>query len=210
MKFLSKITLALAAGSMFCPLVAQAAPVTNTGSTAAAVSIKFEGTSNGNFSIQPGSNAYGGGTGVRELSAAVATGETQSDASSSSTKFGTTATAKGFSQPVTFTYSTYSDISNISKNSEFANSSQSQKNSASQSANSQDGFTNTASSRNADNASNNTAQKNSASQSANSQDGSTITSTGKNADINNSNKNGTSYNYTGSSAGLSFIPLNNK
>ena len=178
MKLSSKITLALAAGSILCPLAAQAVPVTNTGTTAAAVSIKFDGTSNGNFSIVPGANATGGGTGVRELSAAVATGETESTASSATTKLGTTSSAKGFSQPVTFSYSTTSDISNISKTSEFASS--------------------------------NTAQKNSASQSANSQDGFTSTASGKNADINNSNKSNTNYQYTGSSAGLSFIPLSNK
>jgi hypothetical protein len=115
MKFSAKLTLALAAGSALFPVAVQALP--STGTTAAAVSIKFDGTSTGNFSIQPGSNAAGSGTGVRELSAAVATGETESTASSASltsgANAGTTATAKGFSQPVTFSYVSTSDMSKV-------------------------------------------------------------------------------------------------
>ena len=96
MNFASKLTLALAAGSIFLPLAAQALPAT-TGTTAAAVSIKFQnsGKTSGGYSINPGGNASGGGTGVQELSAAVATGETKANATSSSTVAGTTATADG-------------------------------------------------------------------------------------------------------------------
>jgi hypothetical protein len=108
MKLTSKIALALVAtttAAIVAPLAATANPV--TGSTAAAVSIKFGKYGNGNFSITPGSNANGGGTNVQELSAAVATGETDAKAKSSSSRMGTSADAIGYSAPVTLSYETY-------------------------------------------------------------------------------------------------------
>jgi hypothetical protein len=123
MNFLSKLTLTMATASVFSPIVANASPVVSTGSTAAAVSIKFHdcrcGTTSGNFSINPGANASGGGTGVKELSAAVATGETKANADSSSSRYGTTASAKGYSAPVHFKYTTYSDVNNSNRRSEY-------------------------------------------------------------------------------------------
>ncbi len=108
MNLTSKIALALVASTtaaIVTPLVASANPV--TGSTAAAVSIKFGKYGSGNFSIQPGSNANGGGSNVQELSAAVATGETTANAKAQSTRKGTSADASGYSAPVYFSYETY-------------------------------------------------------------------------------------------------------
>jgi hypothetical protein len=123
MNFLSKLTLTMATASVFSPIVANASPVVSTGSTAAAVSIKFHdcrcGTTSGNFSINPGANHSGGGTGVQELSAAVATGETKANADSASNRSGTTASAKGYSTPVSFKYTTNSDVSNQDRRSEY-------------------------------------------------------------------------------------------
>ena len=123
MNFTSKLTIAIATAAAICPIAANASPVVSTGSTAAAVSIKFQdcncGPTRGNFSINPGANASGGGTGVQELSAAVATGETKAKAESASTGSGTSATAKGYSAPVTFKYITTSDVSNSNKQSEY-------------------------------------------------------------------------------------------
>lgn len=123
MNFTSKLTIAIATAAAICPIAANASPVVSTGSTAAAVSIKFQsykgGSTSGNFSINPGANAGGGGTGVQELSAAVATGETKAKAESASTGFGTTASAKGYSAPVSFKYTTTSDVSNSDKRSEY-------------------------------------------------------------------------------------------
>lgn len=119
MNFTSKLTIAIAAAAAICPIAANASPVVSTGSTAAAVSIKFQdckcGPTSGNFSINPGGNANGGGTGVQELSAAVATGETKAKAESASSYSGTTATAKGYSAPVMFKYTTMSDVNNSNK-----------------------------------------------------------------------------------------------
>jgi hypothetical protein len=109
MNFTAKIALALVAGTtaIGCgyPLAASANPV--TGSTAAAVSIKFHKSGSGNFSINPGGNSSGGGNGVQELSAAVATGETEATAKAQSSHHGTSADARGYSAPVTLTYETY-------------------------------------------------------------------------------------------------------
>ena len=124
MNFTSKLTIAIATAAAICPIAANASPVVSTGSTAAAVSIKFQdcncGPTSGNFSINPGANAGGSGTGVKELSAAVATGETKAKAESASTGSGTTASAKGYSAPVSFKYITTSDVSNSNKQSEYA------------------------------------------------------------------------------------------
>jgi hypothetical protein len=124
MKLSAKLTLAIATASVICPIAANASPVVSTGSTAAAVSIKFQsykgGATNGNFSINPGANASGAGTGVQELSAAVATGETKANADSASSRSGTSATAKGYSAPVSFKYTTTSDVSNSDRRSEYA------------------------------------------------------------------------------------------
>jgi hypothetical protein len=124
MNFPSKLTIAIAAASIICPIAANASPVVSTGSTAAAVSIKFQsyrgGPTNGNFTMNPGTNASGGGSGVQELSAAVATAETKATAESSSSRSGTKATAKGYSAPVSFKYTTNSDVSNSNQQSEYA------------------------------------------------------------------------------------------
>ena len=123
MNFTSKLTIAIATAAAICPIAANASPVVSTGSTAAAVSIKFQnyerGSTSGNFSINPGANANGSGTGVQELSAAVATGETKAKAESASRSSGTTASAKGYSEPVSFKYTTTSDVSNSNKQSEY-------------------------------------------------------------------------------------------
>jgi hypothetical protein len=102
MSFSTKIAVIIATAAIFSPMAAFA----DTGSTAAAVSIKFNSHSNttGKFSITPGGNASGSGTGISELSAAVATGETSAMADSASSKNGTTANANGWSAPVTFGY----------------------------------------------------------------------------------------------------------
>lgn len=129
MNFTSKLTLAIATAATLFPVAVNASPVVSAGgSTAAAVSIKFQnchscGSTGGNFSINPGANATGGGTGVKELSAAVATGETSADANSASTGFGTSATAKGYSAPVSFKYTTTSDVNNKDNRSEYVYSS---------------------------------------------------------------------------------------
>jgi hypothetical protein len=123
MNFPSKLTIAIATAAAICPIAANASPVVSTGSTAAAVSIKFKdcncSSNSGNFTINPGGTASGGGNGVQELSAAVATGETKAKANSASTGSGTTATAKGYSEPVRFTYTTNSDVSNKDRRSEY-------------------------------------------------------------------------------------------
>jgi hypothetical protein len=106
----AKIAIVLtAATTVFAPIAANAGE-TSTGATAAAVSIKFNdcskkcGGTEGGFSITPGGNTTGFGSGVRELSAAVATGETSAVAMSSSNRFGTSASANGYSAPVSFSY----------------------------------------------------------------------------------------------------------
>jgi peroxiredoxin family protein len=120
MNFTSKIVLALVAsttaGVVAYPMVAAAGPT--TGSTAAAVSIKFQKSGTGGFTITPGSTATGGGSGIQELSAAVATGETKASAEAKSTKQGTTATANGYSAPVYLTYETHNDLTKIQAASE--------------------------------------------------------------------------------------------
>ncbi len=127
MNFTTKIALALVAtttaGVAAFPMVAAAGP--NTGSTAAAVSIKFQKSGGtGNFTITPGSTANGGGSGVQELSAAVATGETLATAESKSNKQGTSATANGFSAPVTLSYETFNNQTKVQGNSESTSNSE--------------------------------------------------------------------------------------
>lgn len=123
MNFPSKLTIAIATAAAICPMAVNASPVVSTGSTAAAVSIKFQdckcGPTSGNFTINPGATASGGGNGVQELSAAVATGETLAKANSESSRSGTTASAKGYSAPVTFKYTNSSDVSNKDRRSEY-------------------------------------------------------------------------------------------
>jgi hypothetical protein len=107
--FNSKLAIAIAAAALLTPFAAKAGETSSTGATAAAVSIKFNdcgkcGGGSGSFSITPGGNTTGGGTGVRELSAAVATGETSAKAQASSSRSGTSASANGYSAPVTFSY----------------------------------------------------------------------------------------------------------
>jgi hypothetical protein len=266
MNFPSKITLALAAGSVLCPIAAYAGPT--TGTTAAAVSIKFHdckcGSTDGKFSIVPGGTANGGGAGVKELSAAVATGESQSDATSYSSYGGTGATAKGFSEPVNFKYVTYSDVSNRKDTRDYTAYKKSQVNQENQSqskekqseyetynannntkgnaasgtngkatasnntANSSTGQLSDGSgssyassngkksssyttSSNSGNGSKNTSEGSSSegsrSQSGNSQNGYSDGVTDNTLNTLNKTKTGTTYEYTGSSAGLSYIPI---
>jgi hypothetical protein len=112
MNFQSKIAILIATGAvsaMAYPMVATAGPA--TGSTAAAVSIKFQKHGgSGDFSINPGANSSGYGNGVQELSAAVATGETSATAKSMSNMHGTSADAAGYSAPVFLQYETHNDL----------------------------------------------------------------------------------------------------
>ena len=109
MNISAKLALAFLAmttvGIAIDPMVASAAPV--TGSTAA-VTIKFQdpGTTSGSFSLNPDGTATSNVNGVKEISAAIATGETKATATSGSTGSGITATSEGFSQPVTFKFNT--------------------------------------------------------------------------------------------------------
>ncbi|WP_310484750.1 hypothetical protein [Chamaesiphon sp. VAR_48_metabat_403] len=125
MNFTTKIALALVAttAGIASPMVANAGPT--TGSTAAAVSIKFQKSGGtGNFTINPGSTATGGGSGIQELSAAVATGETLATAAAQSNKKGTSATANGFSAPVTLSYETFNTQSKVQGSSESTSNSE--------------------------------------------------------------------------------------
>jgi hypothetical protein len=115
MKFPSKLALTIVAitavGATIDTMAAFADPV--IGSTAAAVSIKFQdpGTTNGSFSLNPNGAATSNVSGVKEISAAIATGETKATASSGSTGSGTSAYSEGYSQPVTFKFNTFGDVS---------------------------------------------------------------------------------------------------
>jgi hypothetical protein len=232
MNFSSKLTVAMAtAATVLFPLAASANPV-STGSTAAAVSIKFQeckcGPTSGNFSIDPGRNTNGGGSGVQELSAAVATGETKAKANAASNKSGTTANAYGYSAPVSFSYRSYSDVSNRQYRSEYAQSSEYKEQAAIEfAANSKKSRSQSESEKVAlekkgggyyddkgkyveyrrseteQSASN---SERSLSGKASAQASAAENSSGKESKESASNKNGTSYSYTGSSAGLSFIP----
>lgn len=248
MNFSSKFTVAMATAAVFCPLAASANPV-STGSTAAAVSIKFHeckcGPTSGNFSIDPGRNANGSGSGVKELSAAVATGETKAKANASSDRSGTKANAYGYSVPVSFSYRSYSDLSNRQYRSEYSQNSEykeqaavefasNQKKSRSQSESESEkvelekkggsggkhnwdrkdgrGYhddkgkfveysrSETEQSQSASNSERSRSRKSSEQSSA------IANSSGKESKDSTRNKSGTSYSYTGSSAGLSFIP----
>jgi hypothetical protein len=265
MKFSSKLTLALATASVICPIAANANPI--TGSTAATVSIKFNeckcGPTSGNFSIVPGSTANGAGSGVKEMSAAVATGETKAEATSMSNYSGTSASAKGYSKPVIFSYVSTSDTSNRLDTSKYSYDYTSQNNKEQKSANSKktsesemysaanatagnaangtngqgkssnitansasgadsDGSSNSKTSSgkkgNSYSSSSNTSSGNEKStensslettknQSSNSQDGLKTAQVDNKSNTLNTTHNGTSYNYTGSSAGLSYIPI---
>lgn len=256
MNFSSKFTVAMATAAVFCPLAASANPVStgspSTGSTAAAVSIKFQkckcGPTDGNFSIDPGRNTNGSGSGIKELSAAVATGETKAKANASSDRSGTKANAYGYSAPVSFSYRSYSDLSNRQYRSEYSQNSEykeqaavefasNKKKSRSQSesesekvelekkggSDRHDGKHNwdrkdgrgyhddkgkfveysrseTEQSQSASNSERSRSRKSSEQSSA------IENSAGKESKDSTRNKSGTSYSYTGSSAGLSFIP----
>jgi hypothetical protein len=264
MNFPSKLTLAVATAAVLCPIAAYAGPT--TGSTAAAVSIKFDGTAASGYStIAPGgTTSTGGSNGIKELSAAVATGESSAIATSSSYVGGTNSSANGWSAPVTFNYTTSSDVSNKADTLENYSKYQTQNNSNYQSAyvDKNTGY-NTSNEANATNAgatngtkgkaatdnrsSNNaggtgssgsdssqtsssdkdsssysTANNNSSgnkngtfgssSDKNGGQSGSAQNSTSGNTDIKTSNilnttNTRTNYNYTGSSAGLSYIPI---
>ena len=234
MNFSSKLTLAIAAASVICPIAANANPVVSTGSTAAAVSIKFRdckcSSNSGNFSINPGGNANGGGSGVQELSAAVATGETKAKADSSSSGYGTTASAKGYSAPVSFKYTTNSDVSNQDTRSNYTYNSEfkaeaaiqfaaAQKNSEYAAASASEKVTLLKKGYYDGNGkyfkytSNETETASSGSQSSGkvtlnaSGSASALTSgSGKQSSVTNVSGRDTSYEYTGTSAGLNFIP----
>ena len=67
MNFPSKLTLAVATAAVLCPIAAYAGPT--TGSTAAAVSIKFEGSAATGYStISPGGATNAGGRTVSKNS----------------------------------------------------------------------------------------------------------------------------------------------
>jgi hypothetical protein len=131
MNLLSKLTLSVAlitiAGSAIAPTTV-AEPV--LGTTAAAISIKFQDSvpSSGSFSVNTGNGGgatNGNTTGVKEISAAIATGETKATATTASSGNGTAATSEGFSQPVTFkfnTLNTTSSASSIQSNYDYAGS----------------------------------------------------------------------------------------
>lgn len=234
MNFLSKLTLTMATASVFSPIVANASPVVSTGSTAAAVSIKFHdcrcGTTSGNFSINPGANASGGGTGVQELSAAVATGETKANADSSSHRSGTHASAKGYSAPVSFKYTTNSDVSNKERRSEYTYNSEYQNQAAIEFAAKQKNSdykktseTETVdllkkgyydrngkyikySSSEIETLSKGSSSEGSLTLKANGSASAKDSGAGKQSYVTGSNERDTSYEYKGSSAGLSFIP----
>ena len=111
------------------PLVATAVPI--IGSTAASVSIKFQDASatSGNFTLNPSGAGTNSVIGVKEISAAIATGETKATASSFATDTTTNATSEGYSQPVAFKYNNFSnvttsatDINNTGTNYDYAGS----------------------------------------------------------------------------------------
>ena len=233
MNFPSKLTIAIATAAAICPIAANASPVVSTGSTAAAVSIKFQdckcGPTSGNFTINPGANASGGGTGVQELSAAVATGETKAKAESASSRSGTTATAKGYSAPVTFKYTTNSDVSNKDRRSEYTYSSDYKEQAAIEFAAAQKNsdFLKASASEKVDLLKKGyyrdgkyikySSSEMAALEAKSTSDGSlTIkadgkasalaTGSGKESKVANKNERETSYEYTGTSAGLSVIP----
>lgn len=234
MNFPSKLTIAIATAAAICPIAANASPVVSTGSTAAAVSIKFQncnkcGTTNGNFNINPGANANGGGTGVQELSAAVATGETSAKANSASTGSGTTAKAKGYSEPVTFTYTTTSDVSTKNRQSEYTYTNKYKERAAIELAAAQNSseFLNASSSEQVELLKKGyyrngkyikyTSSEMAALETLNEREGSLTlnaeskasvlqTGTGQKSKVTSDNVRTTSYEYTGTSAGLSVIP----
>ena len=112
MNITAKLALTIAAiSTMGNTIVANpAAAEPNVGSTAAAVSIVFQdpGTTGGNFSLAPNGSINSNVNGVKEISAAVATGETRSIATAGNK----TANAEGFSQPTTFRFNTFNDAIN--------------------------------------------------------------------------------------------------
>ena len=215
MNFSSKFAFALvastAAGTIVAPTIASAGP--NTGSTAAAVSIKFQdckcGPTSGNFSIDPGGNTKGGGNGVQELSAAVATGETKAKAESESNKNGTSASAYGYSDPVYFKYTTYSDVSNKEYSSEYAYNSEYKQEAAiefaakeKQNQSSFESETKKGETEKSNSSSSASVKLEASFDASAKKDGS-----GSNSSESTANKSGTTYEYTGSSAGLSYIPI---
>jgi hypothetical protein len=223
MSFSTKIAAILATAAIFSPVAAFA----NTGSTAAAVSIKFNSHSNttGKFSITPGGNASGGGNGISELSAAVATGETSATADSASSKHGTTANANGWSAPVTFGYE--ASTANTSEQSNYqysaaskyeqqaalafaAKQSQYQHSSGQSSKNatlavtkkSVNGSVNNQSSNQSASGSDSTVSLN-----ASLKDSATSNNTGSGSNTSTSKETATTYHYSGPATGLKFLPV---
>jgi hypothetical protein len=226
MNLTSKIALALVASTtaaIVTPLVASANPV--TGSTAAAVSIKFGKNGSGNFSIQPGSNANGGGSNVQELSAAVATGETTANAKAQSTRMGTSADASGYSAPVYFSYETYNNSTKAQSSVDVASQSEfkaqaaiefaaNSKSSSSGLASVNNKFSETVKGRklvNVNSESNAFAEAKAANEAstklnASAQASASQTASRKESGSLDTKSVGTSYEYSGSSAGLQFLP----
>jgi hypothetical protein len=269
MKLSSKLTVAIATAAVAAvvfPIAANAGP--STGSTAATVSIKFNdcncSPTSGGFSITPGGTATGNGNGVKELSAAVATGETKAEATSMSNHSGTSARAEGYSKPVSFMYVSTSDTKNTIDTTNYSYNSTSQENKAKQSASTKrlsdyetyntanatngnatngtkgDGTTrnitansasgtasdgsgdSSTSSKMKDSSSYSTSSNNSSgndngtsgsstdkakSKSSNSQNGLTTAEVDNTSNTLNTTNKSTTYDYTGSSAGLSYIPM---
>ena len=227
MNFTTKIALAFVAtttaGVVAYPMVAAAGPT--TGSTAAAVSIKFQKSGTGSFTITPGSTATGGGSGIQELSAAVATGETSANAEAKSTKQGTAATANGYSAPVTLSYETHNDLTKVQVASESTAYSEfkaqaaldfaaSQKNSQSASAIEIEKLSLTTKGKKVTNLTKEEieAAKSTASSEANVKLAASVqasasqSATNKASGSGSNSSVGTSYQYSGSSAGLQYLP----
>lgn len=223
MSFSTKIAVIITTAAIFSPVAAFA----DTGSTAASVSIKFNSHSNttGKFSITPGGNASGGGTGISELSAAVATGETSAMADSASSKTGTTANANGWSAPVTFGYE--ASTANTSEQSNYqytaaskyeqqaalafaANQSQYQHSSGQSSKEatlaiikkSVKGSVNNESSNQSASGSNGSISLN-----ASLKDSATSNHTGSGSSTSTSKETATTYHYSGPATGLKFLPV---
>lgn len=98
------------------PLAATAEPI--IGSTAASVSIKFQdaGATSGNFSLNSSGAGTSGVVAVKEISAAIATGETRATAGSYASDTATNATSEGYSQPVAFKYNSFSNVTTSATN----------------------------------------------------------------------------------------------
>jgi hypothetical protein len=223
MSFSTKIAVIIATAAIFSPVAAFA----DTGSTAAAVSIKFNRhtDTSGKFSITPGGNANGGGTGISELSAAVATGETSAMADSASNKYGTTANANGWSAPVTFGYEASTANTSDQSNYQYTAASKYEQQAALAFAANQSHYQHSSGNSSKDatlaimkksvkGSVNNQSSNQSASGSngsislnASLKDSATSNHTGSSSSTSTSKETATSYHYSGPATGLKFLPI---